>query len=115
MFMKIENQLYSGCKLTQSVILDTELIKKGILREITSSQLMILIAIASNIDVYGKSAISQQEIMKITGLSKPTVSDCIKELLAFRYNGLPIMISEKPGAKKKTIYYFNINTEVHIS
>ena len=114
--IKLDKQTSDDGAVSVFLLLDTELIRKGILTKLTPAQLKILIAIASHMDEKGEAFPSMRYLSEITGVSVNTICTAVKGLLEVRIDGLPIILRrlEGKGARKKSKYYFNINTDTPI-
>lgn len=112
-FLTMNKQFEEDGSLSVMLSLNTDLIRKGILRDLTPAQLKILLAIASHMDDNGEAFPSMRYISEITGVAVNTVSTAVKGLLAMRFDGLPVMtrIIEGAGARKKSKYNFAIDTD----
>lgn len=96
------------------LLLDTSLIRDGLLKSLTPTQLKVLLAIASHMDDGGEAFPSIRHISEITGIATPTVNKAIKQLLDVKCAGNLIMTRnvEGSGARKKSRYSFVIDTDI---
>ena len=115
-FLKVEliqhydvvNQVYVE---DRSVKLDINALQSGIIKDIGSTEFIILLAIASYTDNHGEAFPSQRKIAEVTGLSVATVNKAVKKLLTVEINGINILCRhlEKSGEKKNFSVY-SLNT-----
>lgn len=112
-FLALNKEFNEQGNLTVMLNLDTELIRKGMLKNLTPAQLKVLLAIASHMDDNGEAFPSMRYISEVTGVALNTVSTAIKGLLELRMDGLPIMTRkiEGTGARKKSKYNFVVDTD----
>lgn len=112
-FLALNKEFDEQGNITVMLNLDTELIRKGMLKNLTPAQLKVLLAIASHMDDNGEAFPSMRYISEVTGVALNTVSTAIKGLLELRVDGLPIMTREieGTGARKKSKYNFVVDTD----
>lgn len=112
-FLELKKEFDENGDVTVMLSLDTELIRKGMLKNLTPAQLKILLAIASHMDDNGIAFPSMRYLSEITGVAVNTVSTAVKGLLDLRIDGVPVMtrIVEGTGARKKSKYNFVVDTD----
>jgi hypothetical protein len=114
MFLTLDKRYDETVHVKVFLSLDTELIRKGILSKLTSTQLIVLLAIASHMDDNGEAFPSMRYLAEITGVAVNTVKTAINGLLKLTIDGLPIITRniEGTGARKRSKYNFVINTSL---
>ncbi|HIE5864166.1 TPA: helix-turn-helix domain-containing protein [Clostridium botulinum] len=112
-FLALEKQFDEDGNISVMLSLDTDLIRKGMLKNLKPTELKVLLALASHMDDNGEAFPSLRYISEITGVAVNTVSTAVKGLLALRIDGLPIMTRkiEGKGARKKSKYNFVVDTD----
>lgn len=112
-FLDLEKLFDEAGNITVMLQIDTELIRKGILKSLTPTQLKVLLAIASHMDDNGEAFPSMRYLSEVTGVALSTVTTAITGLLELRIDGIPIMTRtlEGTGARKKSIYNFVVDTD----
>lgn len=95
----------------RSIKIDINAVQHGILKEVGTSEFIILLAIASYMDKEGESFPSQRKLSEITGLSLPTVNKLVNKLLKIKVNGVPLLsrqFEQVGGRKKFSVYKLNV-------
>ena len=116
-FLEMDKQFDDEGNITVLLQIDTELIRKGILKELTPSQLKVLIVVSAHSDDNGEAFPSLRYIAEATGIALSTVDTAVKGLLKLRIDGQPIMTREikGDGARKKSVYNFEIEEAVTVT
>lgn len=115
-FLEVEKQFDEEGNLTVLLQTDTELIRKGILKELTPSQLKVLMVISAHADDNGECFPSLRYIADVTGIALRTVDTAIKGLLDIRIDDKPIITRkiEGTGARKKSKYNLGTTEKVEL-
>lgn len=116
-FLELDKQFDDEGNLTVLLQIDTELIRKGILKELTPSQLKVLIVVSAHSDDNGQAFPSLRYISEVTGIALSTVDTAVKGILKLRIDGQPIMTRkiEGEGARKKSKYNFDVEETVTVT
>lgn len=85
---------------------DVKALRGGLLKEVNGSDLTVLMAIASYMDINGKCYPTQRQLAEVTGMSLTTINRAIKNLLEIEVNGYPVLERKLVGKgnKKSSIY-----------
>lgn len=82
----------------------------GLIRKIGAGGYTVLSALASFMDENGECYPTQRQLAEMLGMSKTTVNNTIKKLLAVRVNGKPILTYEENFNKRG---YKNYKYKIH--
>lgn len=117
MFMKLRKEFGEDGSATTEISFDTAIIQDGILAKLTSSELKVLMVIASHMDDNGLAFPSMDRIVVLAGISKPTVVSAVKGLMELRIDGVPIFTRtlKGTGARQSSIYNFVIDLDNPVS
>lgn len=85
---------------------DVKALRGGLLREVKGSDLTVLIAIASYMNINGTCYPTQRQLAEVTGMSLTTINRAIKNLLDMAVNGHPVLERKLlgSGSKKSSVY-----------
>lgn len=85
---------------------DVKALRGGLLKEVNGSDLTVLMAIASYMNINGQCYPTQRQLATITGMSLTTINRAIKNLLEINVNGHPVLERKLvgSGSKKSSIY-----------
>lgn len=116
-FLEMDKQFDEDGNLTVMLQIDTELIRKGILKELTPSQLKVLMVVSAHSDDNGQAFPSLRYIADVTGITLKTVDTAVKGLLELRIDGQAIMTRkvEGTGARKKSLYSFDVEEAITVT
>lgn len=91
------------------VCIDLQAIQAGLIKEVGSAKLPLLLAIISYMDADGRSFPSQRKLAELTGQSINTVNKHINELLEIEIDGQRLLKRELvgKGVRKKSMYYIS--------
>lgn len=86
--------------------INVSVLRGGLLKSVNGSDLTVLMAIASYMNINGQGFPTQRQIADITGMSLTTVNKSIKNLLAIKINGYPVLERKLigSGSKKSSKY-----------
>lgn len=82
----------------------------GLIKEIGAGGYTVLSALASFMNEKGECYPTQRQLAEMLGMSKTTVNNAVKKLLAVRVNGKPILTYEEHFNKRG---YKNFKYKIH--
>lgn len=85
---------------------DVKALRGGLLKEVNGSDLTVLMAIASYMNIKGECYPTQRQLAEVTGMSLTTINRAIKNLLDIKVNGHSVIERKLigSGSKKSSIY-----------
>ncbi|WP_304427717.1 helix-turn-helix domain-containing protein [Romboutsia ilealis] len=85
---------------------DVKALQSGLLKKVNGSDLTVLMAIASCMNINGTCYPTQRQLADITGMSLTTINRAIKSLLEITVNGHPVLERRLlgSGSKKSSVY-----------
>lgn len=89
--------------------------KDGLVRELGSERLAVLLAIASHMDEDGRCYPTQEQIAEILGISRTTANKRINSLLEFRWKDRPVIERQKLRNPKVSPNEFSVYTILPLS
>ncbi|HBF7594778.1 TPA: helix-turn-helix domain-containing protein [Clostridioides difficile] len=85
---------------------DVKALRGGLLKEVNGSNLTVLLAIASYMNINGQCYPTQRQLAEVTGMSLTTINRAINNLLEIKVNGHPVMerVLRGSGSRKSSLY-----------
>lgn len=85
---------------------DVKALRNGLLKQVNGSDLTVLMAIASYMNINGTCYPTQRQLADVTGMSLTTINRAIKNLLEITVNGHPVLERKLlgSGSKKSSVY-----------
>lgn len=85
---------------------DVKALRGGLLKEVNGSNLTVLLAIASYMNINGQCYPTQRQLAEVTGMSLTTINRAINNLLDIKVNGHPVMerVLKGSGSRKSSLY-----------
>lgn len=104
---KWESRIYFKIYLT--------MFKSGLVKELGSDRLAVLLTIASFMDESGSCYPTQEKIAEILGISRTSANKWINSLLEFRWNGRPVIERQKYRDPKVSPNEYSVYTILPLS